>query len=65
MDAQFEPGSLVRHKGTGLEWVVDGNEEAGKVRCSCLKGIARLTTYYPETDLERIPLIDPAGGLAR
>ena len=54
MDARFQPGDVVRPKGTDLEMIVEGYD-AGRVRCSFWKGIARLTTLYDETDLEKIP----------
>lgn len=58
MDAQFQSGDIVRRKGTDLEMTVEGYDPDGRVRCSFLKGIARMTTSYDEADLERIPSPD-------
>lgn len=60
MGSRFQPGELVRQKGTGLELTVEGYGKAGLVRCSFRKEIARLTTSYAGADLERIP--PPAEG---
>ncbi len=55
MDAPFQPGDMVRRKGTDLEMAVEGYTPDGRVRCSFTKGIARLTTVYDEAELEKVP----------
>jgi hypothetical protein len=54
MSAKFQPGDFVRHPEMSLEMQVEGYVEAGKVVCSFVKGIARIKTCLPETELEKV-----------
>jgi uncharacterized protein YodC (DUF2158 family) len=55
MDVRFQRGDLVRQSEIGLEMRVEGYNEAGRVICSFVKGIARIRTSFPETELEKVP----------
>jgi uncharacterized protein YodC (DUF2158 family) len=59
MSVKFQPGDLVRHREMSLEMQVEGYDEAGKVACSFVKGIARITTRFPEAELEKVPSPKP------
>jgi uncharacterized protein YodC (DUF2158 family) len=60
MAGVFQPGQLVRVRGTGgPEMLVEGYDETGRVLCSFWEGVSRKSAPFCEGDLERLALPSP------
>jgi uncharacterized protein YodC (DUF2158 family) len=51
----FQVGDVVRLKPDGLDMMVEGFDEAGRVLCSFWEGVSRKLDYLSQADLEQAP----------